>query len=154
MRLLLSPSIWSRPTDTWPIAQLELVSPPTDPISAVKFAPNSPTRLLVASWDKNVYLYDVKDGPNGKLIRKYPHRAAVLDVCFGADDNTAFTAGLDWDVNKIDLETGEMTLLSSHEKGVKSVAYSARHSLLISACLLYTSPSPRDGLLSRMPSSA
>ena len=24
----------------------------------------------------------------------------------------------------------------------------------ISACLLYTSPSPRDGLLSRMPSSA
>ena len=26
--------------------------------------------------------------------------------------------------------------------------------LLINACLLYTSPSPRDGLLSRMPSSA
>ena len=25
---------------------------------------------------------------------------------------------------------------------------------LVSACLLYTSPSPRDGLLSRMPSSA
>ena len=35
----------------------------------------------------------------------------------------------------------------------------ARHQLLVSAksistCLLYTSPSPRDGLLSRMPSSA
>ena len=27
-------------------------------------------------------------------------------------------------------------------------------SMLIDACLLYTSPSPRDGLLSRMPSSA
>ena len=26
--------------------------------------------------------------------------------------------------------------------------------MLISTCLLYTSPSPRDGLLSRMPSSA
>ena len=26
--------------------------------------------------------------------------------------------------------------------------------LRVSACLLYTSPSPRDGLLSRMPSSA
>ena len=26
--------------------------------------------------------------------------------------------------------------------------------ILIEACLLYTSPSPRDGLLSRMPSSA
>ena len=27
-------------------------------------------------------------------------------------------------------------------------------SLILSVCLLYTSPSPRDGLLSRMPSSA
>ena len=26
--------------------------------------------------------------------------------------------------------------------------------ILVSSCLLYTSPSPRDGLLSRMPSSA
>ena len=35
--------------------------------------------------------------------------------------------------------------------------YSTRYSLAIesaSTCLLYTSPSPRDGLLSRMPSSA
>ncbi|KAF1348875.1 mitotic checkpoint protein-like protein BUB3 [Delphinella strobiligena] len=113
--------------------QFELVDPPTDPISAVRFAPNSPTRLLVASWDKNVYLYHVKDAQNGRLIKTIPHRAAVLDVCFGADDNTAFTGGLDWDVNKIDLETGEKTVVSTHEKGVKSVAYSARHSLLISA---------------------
>ena len=28
------------------------------------------------------------------------------------------------------------------------------YSVLLSGCLLYTSPSPRDGLLSRMPSSA
>ena len=37
-------------------------------------------------------------------------------------------------------------------------ALSAQNSLIaydnIGACLLYTSPSPRDGLLSRMPSSA
>ena len=30
----------------------------------------------------------------------------------------------------------------------------AAHKSLFVACLLYTSPSPRDGLLSRMPSSA
>ena len=30
----------------------------------------------------------------------------------------------------------------------------ASHADLVSVCLLYTSPSPRDGLLSRMPSSA
>ena len=34
--------------------------------------------------------------------------------------------------------------------GSDAAAYRAR----IMACLLYTSPSPRDGLLSRMPSSA
>ena len=29
-----------------------------------------------------------------------------------------------------------------------------RRDVVVSICLLYTSPSPRDGLLSRMPSSA
>ena len=29
-----------------------------------------------------------------------------------------------------------------------------KHDVMVSSCLLYTSPSPRDGLLSRMPSSA
>jgi len=36
----------------------------------------------------------------GKLIEKFEHRAPVLDVCFGADDNEAFTAGMDWQVKK------------------------------------------------------
>ena len=33
-------------------------------------------------------------------------------------------------------------------------ALSVEHGVSLSTCLLYTSPSPRDGLLSRMPSSA
>ena len=40
-------------------------------------------------------------------------------------------------------------LLSETPTGVVADVYSRRKS-----CLLYTSPSPRDGLLSRMPSSA
>ena len=35
---------------------------------------------------------------------------------------------------------------------VSRQAYSTK--VILNACLLYTSPSPRDGLLSRMPSSA
>ena len=35
-----------------------------------------------------------------------------------------------------------------------SVGYMAMYLNPLDACLLYTSPSPRDGLLSRMPSSA
>ena len=36
----------------------------------------------------------------------------------------------------------------------KTVEANVRFGLQVSGCLLYTSPSPRDGLLSRMPSSA
>ncbi|TIA04184.1 putative nuclear pore complex subunit [Aureobasidium pullulans] len=113
--------------------QIEIANAPSDAISAVRFAPQSPNRLLVASWDRNVYLYDTKQGENGSLLRKVEHRAPVLDLCFGDDDATAFTAGLDWDVNRINLETGEKTVISSHEAGVKSIVYSAQHHLLVSA---------------------
>ena len=38
--------------------------------------------------------------------------------------------------------------------GKTTTAFLVRHVLESTGCLLYTSPSPRDGLLSRMPSSA
>ena len=41
---------------------------------------------------------------------------------------------------------------TTHLLGVGS--YGVNHLSLAHSCLLYTSPSPRDGLLSRMPSSA
>ncbi len=57
--------------------------------------------MLVSSWDKHVYLYDTQDQEaGGKLIEKYEHRAPVLDICFGADDNEAFSAGMDWQVKR------------------------------------------------------
>ena len=40
------------------------------------------------------------------------------------------------------------------ESGIKSGSEFLNRKELIDSCLLYTSPSPRDGLLSRMPSSA
>lgn len=74
----------------------------------------------------------------------------MLDVCFGEDDNEAYTAGLDWDVRRlalpllrtrlqeltchsINLSTGAQTVLSSHNAGVKSVLYARSQNLLISA---------------------
>lgn len=56
--------------------------------------------MLVASWDKNVYLYDAQDGEAARIIKTFEHRAPVLDVCFGKDDQEAFTVGLDWDVRR------------------------------------------------------
>ncbi|KAL8946652.1 MAG: hypothetical protein Q9222_006974 [Ikaeria aurantiellina] len=79
-------------------SQYELSNPPTDAISSIKFAPTS-LRLLVSSWDKNVYLYDTTQN-GGKLLQTFPHRAPVLDVCFGDGDEDAYTCGLDWDVRQ------------------------------------------------------
>ncbi|KAI1820833.1 WD40-repeat-containing domain protein [Xylaria intraflava] len=121
-----------------PPAQFELAQSPNDAISSLVFAPESPSRLLVSSWDKNVYLYDtqtpgVAEDQRGSLVRTFEHRAPVLDVCFGADDDEAFTAGMDWRVLKINLSTGEETVLSKHAAPVRSVVYSRQHSLVISA---------------------
>ena len=69
-------------------------------------------------------------------------RAALLLAC-----SWAHAEEIDWAGLELQIET--------------SVLYSPPGSTiqrdteaLISICLLYTSPSPRDGLLSRMPSSA
>ena len=78
--------------------QYELSDAPSDSISSLKFAPQTPTRLVVASWDKNVYLFDIQSG--GQVLRKYEHRAPVLDICYGDTDDVAFSGGLDWDVRR------------------------------------------------------
>ena len=111
--------------------QYELVGPPGDAVSAIHFAPES-LRLLVASWDKQVYLYDTTES-GGRLLQTYENRAPILVVCFGETDEEAFTAGLDWDVRSLNLSTGEQRVLSSHTKGVKCLAYSRQHRILVSA---------------------
>ncbi|KAI1208384.1 mitotic checkpoint protein BUB3 [Annulohypoxylon truncatum] len=119
--------------------QFELAQPPNDAISALAFAPDSPSRLLAASWDKNIYLYDTlqssddDENSHGTLLRTYEHRAPVMDVCFGRDSSEAFSAGMDWQVRHIDLETGDQSTVSKHAAPVRRVVYSREHSLLISA---------------------
>jgi cell cycle arrest protein BUB3 len=81
-----------------------VAQPPNDAISSLVFSTGTPNRLLVSSWDKNVYLYELVDGADeAKLVDSYEHRAPVLDVCFGANRDEAFTAGLDRQVLKYDL---------------------------------------------------
>ncbi|KAL4961754.1 WD40 repeat domain-containing protein [Aspergillus stella-maris] len=118
--------------------QFTIASPPTDAISALKFSPApDSTRFVVSSWDKNVYVYDLRDENGatgeGKLLQKFEHRAPVLDVCFGATEDEIYTAGLDWDVKRIDIASSTQTVLSSHEAGVRSVVYSKEHNMVISA---------------------
>ncbi|PLB35620.1 WD40 repeat domain-containing protein [Aspergillus candidus] len=118
--------------------QFTLASPPTDAISALKFSPEpESTRVVVSSWDKNVYLYELRDENGnigeGKMLQKFEHRAPVLDVCFGANEDEIYTAGLDWDVRRIDLTSSTQTVISSHDAGVRSVVYSKEHNMVVSA---------------------
>ena len=57
---------------------------------------------------------------------------------------------------KIQTRSGgyEIVLPLDYAENATYQRYAGYDPLNISACLLYTSPSPRDGLLSRMPSSA
>ncbi|KAF2226927.1 WD40-repeat-containing domain protein [Elsinoe ampelina] len=117
-------------------SQYELSEPPSDVISALKFAPGSSTRLLVSSWDRHIYLYETPsplESSDSFLEMRIEHRAPVLDICFGADGNTAFSAGLDHDVSHINLDTGRKTVLSTHEKPARHVVYSPEHNILISS---------------------
>lgn len=82
-------------------SQFELSPPPSDGVTAVTFAPNDSSRLLVASWDRQVYYYKVEDSSSGNsLIQKYDNRAPILDLCFGSDENEAFLAGVDQSVSR------------------------------------------------------
>ncbi|CAK7565649.1 MAG: mitotic spindle checkpoint protein Bub3 [Sporothrix epigloea] len=115
-----------------PSAQFELSPAPGDAVSALNFAPGTEsTRLIASCWDRNVYLYDIHAGERS-LIQTYPHAGPVLDVCFGKDDTEAFSAGLDHTVQHIDLNSGNLTLLSRHSQGASCIAYSADHGLVVS----------------------
>ena len=72
--------------------------------------------------------------------------ASVLMVDLSEDD--LVEAIKEIDSNKVSYFKGDVSLLSDNQKAVDLVL--ERYG----GCLLYTSPSPRDATLSRMPSSA
>ncbi|KKY27454.1 putative nuclear pore complex subunit [Phaeomoniella chlamydospora] len=111
-------------------------TPPEDIISSIQFSPHPGSlKFLVASWDRNAYLYEIIPGNESQCrqVATFEHRAPVLDVCFGKDDTEIFTAGLDWDVRRINVTTSEQTVLSTHNAGVRSVVFDQERGLLISA---------------------
>ena len=57
-------------------------------------------------------------------------------------------------VDKFPIEAGHIMLFARSIGDANPIYYDAEHAKESEACLLYTSPSPRDATLSRMPSSA
>ena len=58
------------------------------------------------------------------------------------------------DVGKMKTLMRLFSYLLDYKKEILAVLAIMAFCVFVSLCLLYTSPSPRDGLLSRMPSSA
>ena len=76
---------------------------------------------------------------------------------FILDESPIISAQMQCDkhIVKMPLETAQMLCSVFHRHGQGHlVPYKEAHKNHPCTCLLYTSPSPRDGLLSRMPSSA
>ena len=97
-------------------------------------------RLLQASWNAASYLrtHEGESFVVAVNAGDEPHRLGLEDV---VGDPT------------VELQAGWEPIVMSRVDGRLDLELPARSGALI-RCLLYTSPSPRDGLLSRMPSSA
>ena len=133
--------------------------------------------LLSGSRDKTIIAWTLDGGENYGTPRKSlkGHSHYVQDVTISSDGQFALSGSWDGSLRLWDLNTGSTTRrfagADQHKKDVLSVAFSPENRQIVSGsrdktiklwntlgeckyCLLYTSPSPRDGLLSRMPSSA
>ena len=93
---------------------------------------------------------------------KTPPIFAITAYCSPADQRRYNMAGFDAVLTK-PLKHGDLEqTLQQHVSGIKVMPANPPNTqkqnfkdiALLDDCLLYTSPSPRDGLLSRMPSSA
>ena len=128
-------------------------------------APNGElhTSFRLASSGEAVGLAD----PSGQLVDGFVFPALAEDVSFGSDEDIQITPLVTaQDAVRAVVPTGpglEDTWTGGNEPfndnswmaGTGAVGYEAGQvEAAVGTCLLYTSPSPRDGLLSRMPSSA
>ena len=92
----------------------------------------------------------------GKLIKRY--KRFFVDVKVGREIVTSHCPNTGSMKGLLD-ENNDVYLLQNNDPKRKlkfslEVIKTRKNLVGINTCLLYTSPSPRDGLLSRMPSSA
>ena len=75
-----------------------------------------------------------------------------VSIDWSPDGTTVVFSSADGDLYLFNIESESVTRLTSTDAIESVPSYSPDGKSIV--CLLYTSPSPRDGLLSRMPSSA
>ena len=91
------------------------------------------------------HILEFDDTPDKERILLYHHSGTETEITDKGTTNT---------IIKDDLNTIIEKNSKHFIKGNSDITIKGRHKIFLNTCLLYTSPSPRDGLLSRMPSSA
>lgn len=116
----------------------------SDTISGLSFSPNDDSVLVSSSWDSTLYVHNVTD-PAKPASHKLAMEGAVLDVSWGSSSNKVYTAELDKSVKEVDVQTGAMRMLATHDEPVKCVEWSTELNAVLSASwdktLRLTSPS-------------
>ena len=109
--------------------------------------------VYVASFDNKLYAINPKSGvklwefKTGGDVRSSPAIDSDGTVYVGSVDKKLYAINGQSGVKLWEFETGDEVKHSSPVIGSDGTVY-------VGSCLLYTSPSPRDATLSRMPSSA
>ena len=86
-----------------------------------------------------------------KYLRQYFNESVMGDlmtIIFSSDE------WIDLDLGHIMIQDAIQSLTLKHPHYHDEITFVLNNWTHMMVCLLYTSPSPRDGLLSRMPSSA
>ena len=105
-------------------------------------------------------IQEIKISPNSQQRSAIEHPPAPLMILAGAGTGKTFTLEnrIVYLIKKYKVDPKHLLAITYTEKAAKELKNrviekvgAKAHSM---TCLLYTSPSPRDGLLSRMPSSA
>ena len=88
---------------------------------------------------------------HGKAVMRGSNKAlVVVDLPFGSYEDSPLTAFKN--ASRLMMETGcQAVKIESGSYAAETISYLVERGI---PCLLYTSPSPRDATLSRMPSSA
>lgn len=103
----------------------EVLAPPSDGVSCLRFGTRS--HLLVSSWDATLRVYD---GPRQRSSVELG--SPVLTCSYGQSDFEAFAGGLDCDLKRVDLNTRQVTKISTHAAAVRHVCYSSELGLAVS----------------------
>ena len=100
------------------------------------------------------------DGSRAYVHNFLSRSVSVYDVT-GFRDSTNFTQQLLGTISTVGREKlssqvlqGKQVFYDANDQRMTNQGYISCATCHVDGCLLYTSPSPRDGLLSRMPSSA